>query len=70
MPRTSVNLNLKASNIELLELKFDQVKNWLDIDFGPRDETQSKIQTAIDEAYQEIQEDGSDLEYVVIKIAR
>jgi hypothetical protein len=67
MPRMTINLT--AGNIEQLQFKSDEIKGFLDEsdDFHI---VREKITTAIDEAYQQIAEESSELEYVVIKIIK
>jgi hypothetical protein len=65
-----MSLNLNGTNIEQIELHSDQVKDWLAAMPMPIHEVQDKLEVAVDEAIQQIAEEASNIEYVVIKILR
>jgi hypothetical protein len=69
MPRMTVNLN--APNVEQLEFKFDEVKEFIDNNPGYNGHRLTeKITIALDEAHLQIDQEGSELEYVIIKIVK
>jgi hypothetical protein len=68
MPRMTVNLN--APNVEQLEFKFDEVKEFIDNENINGHRITEKITIALDEAHLQIDQEGSELEYVIIKIVK